>query len=138
VLSFSKTFSINLQLLGGVWILQTFPAIVVGLYTRWFHRWALIIGWAAAMVYGTVEAYRTPGNGQLHFGASTAPILGQVIYIAIAAFVLNLAITIVLTLIFRALKLPEGVDETQPAQYSADPEAGPAAPVPTPAGTGAP
>jgi SSS family solute:Na+ symporter len=138
VLSLSKTFSINLQLLGGVWILQTFPAIVVGLYTRWFHRWALIIGWAAAMVYGTVEAYRTPGNGQDHFGASVAPILGHIIYIAIAAFVLNLVITIVLTLIFRAVKLPEGVDETQPAQYSADPEAGPAATIPTPAGTKAP
>ena len=85
------------------------------------------------MVYGTVEAYRTPGNGQLHFGASTAPILGQVIYIAIAAFVLNLVITIVLTLIFRALKLPAGADETQPAQYTADPEDGTAAAVPTPA-----
>ena len=58
VLALSKTFSINLQLLGGIWILQTFPAIVAGLYTRWFHRWALIIGWAAAMVYGTIEAYR--------------------------------------------------------------------------------
>ncbi len=138
VLSFSKTFSINLQLLGGVWILQTFPAIVVGLYTRWFHRWALIIGWAAAMVYGTVEAYRTPGNGQLHFGSSTAPILGHIIYIAIAAFVLNLVITIVLTLIFHAVKLPAGVDETQPGQYDADPEKGPVATVPTPAGTGAP
>ena len=44
VLALSKTFSINLQLLGGVWILQTFPAIVIGLYTRWFHRWALVIG----------------------------------------------------------------------------------------------
>src|SRR5580693_5692632 len=58
-LEVSKTFSINLQLLGGIWILQTFPAIVVGLYTRWLHRWALVIGWAAAMIYGTVQAYRT-------------------------------------------------------------------------------
>src|ERR1700744_626661 len=33
-----KTFSINLQLLGGIWILQTFPALVAGLFTRWFHR----------------------------------------------------------------------------------------------------
>jgi solute:Na+ symporter, SSS family len=138
VLALSKTFSINLQLLGGVWILQTFPAIVVGLYTRWFHRWALVIGWAAAMVYGTVEAYRTPGNGQLHFGASVAPILGHVIYIAIAAFVLNLVVAVVLTLIFRALKLPAGADETQPAQYTADPDQGAAAAVPTPAGTKAP
>ncbi len=39
------TFSINLQLLGGVWILQIFPMLVVGLYTRWFHRWALLTGW---------------------------------------------------------------------------------------------
>ena len=39
------TFSINLQLLGGVWILQIFPMLVAGLYTRWFHRWALLTGW---------------------------------------------------------------------------------------------
>jgi SSS family solute:Na+ symporter len=45
VLELSSTFAINLQLLGGIWIVQTFPAIVVGLYTRWFHRWALLIGW---------------------------------------------------------------------------------------------
>ena len=30
VLAFSKQYAINLQLLGGVWILQTMPAIVVG------------------------------------------------------------------------------------------------------------
>src|SRR6202042_1452241 len=51
------TFSINLQLLGGVWILQIFPMLVAGLYTRWFHRWALLTGWAAAMIYGTLAAY---------------------------------------------------------------------------------
>src|SRR5437763_1744324 len=39
--------AINFQLLGGVWILQTFPAIVFGPYTRWLHRRALLIGWAA-------------------------------------------------------------------------------------------
>jgi len=129
----SKTFSINLQLLGGVWILQTFPSIVVGLYTRWFHRWALIIGWAAGMAYGTIEAYRTPGNGQDHFGASVAPILGHVIYIGLAAFVINLVVTTVLTLIFNAVHLPAGTDETQPAQYTADPEE---APVTVPVGAG--
>jgi SSS family solute:Na+ symporter len=123
-LALSKTFSINLQLLGGIWILQTFPAIVAGLYTRWFHRWALIIGWAAAMVYGTIQAYRTPGGGQLHFGASSAPVFGQTIYIAIAAFVINVVVAVALTLVFQALKLPSGADETQPAHYLADPEPG--------------
>jgi solute:Na+ symporter, SSS family len=135
-LELSKTFSINLQLLGGIWILQTFPAVVIGLYTRWLHRWALLIGWAAAMAYGTIEAYRTPGGGQAHFGASTAPILGHVIYIAIAAFIINLAVTIVLTIVFRAVRLPAGTDETQPAQYDADPAT--ATEAPAPIGTGAP
>ena len=40
-----------------MWILQTLPAIVFGLFTRWFHRWALLAGWAAGMIYGTVTAY---------------------------------------------------------------------------------
>jgi SSS family solute:Na+ symporter len=131
-LTLSKTFSINLQLLGGIWILQTFPAIVAGLYTRWFHRWALLLGWATAMVYGTIQAYRVPVPGQAgsHFGGSTAPVLGHTIYIAVAAFIINLVIAVVLTLIFRAFRLPAGADETQPGHYTADPETGPLAPAP--------
>jgi solute:Na+ symporter, SSS family len=122
VLALNKTFSINLQLLGGIWIAQVFPAIVVGLYTRWFHRFALVIGWAVGMAYGTVEAWRTPGNGQAHFGASTAPVLGHTIYIAIAALVLNFAVTAVLTLVFRVIGLPAGYDETRRADYTVDPD----------------
>jgi solute:Na+ symporter, SSS family len=136
-LELSKTFSINLQLLGGLWILQTFPAILVGLYTRWFHRWALVLGWAAGMVYGTIEAWRTPGSGQAHFGSSTAPIWGHLIYIGFAALVLNLVVSAVLTLIFSATKLPAGTDETQPSHYTYDPEEEPAAEVPAGAGTSA-
>jgi SSS family solute:Na+ symporter len=143
VLGLPKTFSINLQLLGGIWILQTFPAIVAGLYTRWFHRWALVIGWAAAMVYGTIQAYRAPVAGQpnSHLGGSTAPVFGHVMYIAIAAFVLNVVIAVIGTLVFRALRFPAGSDETLPHQYSADPATAPAVVVPeaaaAAAGTGA-
>ena len=60
VLFVSTTYALDLQLLGGVWILQTFPAIVVGLYTRWFHRWALLAGWAVGMVYGHLDGLRQP------------------------------------------------------------------------------
>ena len=136
VLALSKTFSINLQLLGGIWILQTFPAIVVGLYTRWFHRWALVIGWAVAMVYGTFVAYNTaaPGVPGSHFGASTAnvPIFNHTVYIALTAFVINLVVAAVLTVIFRAAKVPAGADETASANYTADPEGAPGAAVPVP------
>ena len=57
VLTLDKQNALNFQLLGGVWILQTLPSIVFGLFTRWFHRWALLIGWAVGMIYGTVIAY---------------------------------------------------------------------------------
>jgi SSS family solute:Na+ symporter len=130
VLALSKTFSINLQLLGGIWILQTFPSIVAGLYTRWFHRWALLTGWATAMVWGTTVAYNQPVAGEpgTHFGASTAivPVLGHTAYIAVTAFVLNLVVAVALTWVFRALKVREGTDETRPEQYLADPEDAPA------------
>jgi solute:Na+ symporter, SSS family len=121
-----KTFSINLQLLGGIWILQTFPAIVVGLYARWFHRWALVIGWATAMIYGTLEAYRVPVAGQpgSHFGGSTAAVLGHTIYIGVTALIINLLVTVVLTVAFRAFGVPAGTDETMPSHYTADPTSG--------------
>jgi solute:Na+ symporter, SSS family len=125
VLALSKTFSINLQLLGGIWILQTFPAIVIGLYTRWFHRWALVAGWAIAMLFGTIVAYNTPAPGVpgSHFGASTSnvPGLNHTVYIAVTALVINLLVAAALTLVFRLARLPEGADETQPGHYLADP-----------------
>jgi solute:Na+ symporter, SSS family len=123
VFALPKAFSINLQLLGGIWILQTFPAIVVGLYTRWFHRWALVVGWAVAMVYGTVEAYFVPVAGvpHSHFGGSTDTVLGHTVYIAFTALIINLVVTGGLTLAFRAARVPDGADETRPSHYIADP-----------------
>ena len=133
VFALAQSSAINLQLLGGIWILQTFPAIVAGLYTRWFHRWALVIGWAVAMVYGTLTAYLQPSPGVHggwtpvfaaghHFGASTAPVpfWGEKWYIAATAFVINVVIAVVLTLIFKAVRLPAGADETQRAHYVAE------------------
>src|SRR5947207_6728221 len=43
---------INSQLLGGIIIIQTLPAVFLGLYTNWFHRGALIAGWVAGMAAG--------------------------------------------------------------------------------------
>ena len=64
VLTLDKQNAINFQLLGGIWILQTFPAVVFSLFTRWFHRCGLLAGWAVGMVYGTVAGLpgRQPGR----------------------------------------------------------------------------
>ncbi|MFD5461027.1 sodium:solute symporter family protein, partial [Streptomyces olivaceus] len=122
VLGMDKTVAINFQLLGGIWILQTFPALVGGLFTRWFHRWALLGGWAVGMVYGTVAAYGVASPTQAHFGGSSdeIPGIGEIGYIGLTAIVLNALVTVVLTFVLRAAKAPDGVDETRPADYTAD------------------
>ncbi len=122
VLALSRSFAINLQLLGGVWILQTFPAIVVGLYTRVFHRWALLAGWAAGMAYGTLVAYQQASPVQAHFGSPLAAFPGTdtKVYIAATAFLVNLLVTVVLTVALRALKVDPGVDQTRWDDYEAD------------------
>src|SRR6478672_637957 len=112
VLTLDKQNAINFQLLGGIWILQTFPPIVFSLYTRWFHRWGLLIGWAVGMAYGTIAAYNVANvrSGVDHFGGSlaTMPVIGEMGYIALTAFALNLIIAVVLTLVLNLAKVSNG------------------------------
>ena len=124
VLSLDKQNAINFQLLGGVWILQTIIAIVAGLYTRWFHRWALLSGWVAGMVYGTAIAYQQKSAATAHFGGSLArlPFSHTTVYIGLTALILNLVVSVVLTLVLRAMKAPAGIDATEPEDYYADSE----------------
>jgi len=147
VLGLDRQNAINMQLLGGVWILQTFLAIVVGLFTRWFHRWALLAGWAVGMVYGTITAYqqKVPNvvtklvdgepkatiTGERHFGSplATFPFTETKVYIALTALLLNVLVAVLLTLLFRAMRAPAGADATEPSDYYAD---APSEPVLTP------
>jgi len=78
--------AINLQLLGGVWILQIFPAVVLGLRARRLPHRALLAGWAAGMISGTYAV--------VHAGFSPVVAVGPVgLYAGIVALVLNLAVT---------------------------------------------
>ena len=123
VLLLDKQNALNFQLLGGVWILQTLPSIVFGLFTRWFHRWALLAGWAVGMLYGTLTAY---GNCTLcttrPFANALArvPLLGDAGYIGLTALVLNIVVLVALTALFRAINLPNGTDITRQSDYFAD------------------
>ncbi len=132
VLFVSTTYALDLQLLGGVWILQTFPAIVVGLYTRFFHRTALFVGWAVGMVYGTWTAYNNPkvGDPGSHFGSPLDPFLSvpwsdwlpfdTLMYIGFTALLLNLVVSVGLSFALRSMNIDEGVDQTRPEDYHAD------------------
>jgi SSS family solute:Na+ symporter len=103
-------YAIQLQLLGGIWIIQTLPAVMLGVYTRWFNDWALLIGWAAGMAIGTAMAVSvnfTP-TYPLAIGGFTVP--G---YAALYALVINLAVAVALTPLLRAASSP-------PADVTAD------------------
>ena len=123
VLTLDKQNAINFQLLGGIWMLQAFPVIVFSLFTRWFHRWALLAGMVAGLADGTIEAYNVinPVTGK-HFGGSLHPLPGieDMGYIAMTAFALNLVVTVLVTVVLNALKVSNGRDETIPFDYFAD------------------
>ncbi|GAA5129736.1 sodium:solute symporter family protein [Pseudonocardia adelaidensis] len=91
--------AINLQLLGGIWILQTFPAVAFGLFTGWWHRSALLGGWAAGMVVGTVLAVAGGFTSVVAIG----PVL---VYVAVIALAVNLAVSAVLTPVFSGRGTP--------------------------------
>lgn len=106
VVAIPVQFSLYLQTLGGIWILQTIVMIVGGLYTRWFHRTALLIGWAVGMILGT---WMTASVGWKSSFYSLGHVVG---YSGIWALIANLIVVLVLTVIFNAAKLSNGRDET--------------------------
>ncbi|HEX7968102.1 MAG TPA: hypothetical protein VF502_07775 [Stellaceae bacterium] len=110
---FSSQYAIYLQLLGGVWIVQTLPAVILGLYTRWLNQWALLIGWAVGIVSGTWMA------ASVNFAAYPLTIDGITApgYIAVWTLILNLVVTAVLTLILNALGAAKARDETAASDY---------------------
>ncbi|TLY69755.1 MAG: sodium:solute symporter [Gammaproteobacteria bacterium] len=110
-------FAIQLQLLGGIWIIQTLPAVLLGAYTRWFNSWALLVGWALGSYAGTamaVQVHLTP-TFPLTFGGYTFP--G---YTAFYTVILNLVVALVLTPLFNAISARKvAPDETLAADYQA-------------------
>jgi solute:Na+ symporter, SSS family len=121
-------FSIDLQLIGGVIILQTLPSVALGLATRWFHRGGLIIGWVAGMAAGIWMLYTipNPATNHQHFGGSAFALshLGfdttWTIYTGFLAVLVNLVVAAIATLILKAAKVTDGADNTDPADYTAD------------------
>jgi len=125
ILFLKVDYALNFQLIGGILILQTLPAIVFGLYTRWFHRWALLAGLVAAVGFGIYMAYVTPNalHTQAHWGSSvyhwTWWGLDFKAYAALIAFVLNVAVATVGTIVLRVVRAPAGRDQTTAEDYEA-------------------
>jgi SSS family solute:Na+ symporter len=112
VLKLPATYAIEMQLLGGIWIAQIFPAVVVGVFSKWLHPWGLVAGWLAGMASGTWMVSTLDFKGSVYLIPHIGPM-----YAAVPALLLNLAVAAVLTLILRAVKAAPGTDITDPTAY---------------------
>lgn len=116
VLALDTKLAIQLQLLGGIWIIQTLPAVFFGLYTRWLDPRALLIGWALGIGTGTWMAW------VLNFKGSIWPldIFGYSIpgYAAFYTVILNIAVAVILTVVFNIISKSKHTDVTTESDYA--------------------
>jgi SSS family solute:Na+ symporter len=113
IIFFPQNYAIVFQLLGGIWISQTLPAVMLGLYARWLHPSALFLGWATGIGAGTWMASASSFKSAiftLHLFGTDVPC-----FAAIAALAANIAVSVALSLVFNLAS--RGVDETLAEDY---------------------
>jgi len=98
-------YALDLQLLGGLWILQTFPSVVFGLFFNWFRGTALLIGWVAGLGVGSWMAI-ADGVKPVH----TFMIGGDpyAMYTGLFALGVNIVVAVVVQLVISMLKPGSG------------------------------
>ena len=100
------TYAIQLQLLGGVLIVQTLPPVFIGLYTKWQNKNAIIAGWVAGIGSGLIMLYLgNLTNGTfVNFHTSffnTNPF--GLLYVGLTSLVINLIVVVAGTFIANAM-----------------------------------
>ena len=121
IIGLKLSFALELQLIGGVVVIQILPAVVLGLYTRWYHRWALVAGWVVGMGLSVYMLWVTPGKTTAHFGSASFAFktwgfdTKMTIWTGIVGLIANLIVATALTPLLG--RLPRGRDETNPADY---------------------
>jgi SSS family solute:Na+ symporter len=93
-------YALDLQLLGGLWILQTFPALVFGLFTRWFRAEGLLLGWAAGIAWGSWTVW---SNGLKPLATIEVGGVSYIFYVGLGALILNIVVAAVVTVVVGML-----------------------------------
>ena len=95
-------YALDLQLLGGLWILQTFPAVVFGLYGGWFRGQSLLLGLLAGFCCGS---YLSWINGlkplqTISFGGAS-----YAVYIGLIALALNIVVATIANVVLPSRRI---------------------------------
>jgi SSS family solute:Na+ symporter len=97
-------YALQFQLLGGLWMIQVLPSVILGLYLRMLNGWALLIGWAVGTGLGTWMASATSFKAAvftLSFMGISYP--G---YIALWALAANVVVSVVLSVVLKPFVAP--------------------------------
>jgi SSS family solute:Na+ symporter len=89
-------YALDLQLLGGLWILQTLPALIFGLFTGWFTAPALLAGWVVGLFGGT---YLTWMDGLKPLHLLSVGSFQATVYVGLIALVANIVVAVLVNLV---------------------------------------
>jgi len=94
---------------------QTAPAVVLGLYTRFFNGWALLLGWVAGFGLGSwmVASNNFAPVYPLHLAGISFPC-----YAALASLVVNLVVSFVVSLFLNRVASDRDQDVTAAEDYA--------------------
>ncbi|MDL2402760.1 monocarboxylate uptake permease MctP [Rhizobium mayense] len=99
ILFLPTQFALDLQLLGGIWIMQTLPALVFGLYSNWFRGPALLVGWFVGFFGGT---YLVWINGLKPLQAISLGGAPFTVYIGLLALIANIVAAVIVNAVTPA------------------------------------
>jgi solute:Na+ symporter, SSS family len=116
IIELPTTFAIQLQLLGGIIIIQTLPSVIFGLYSNRLNPWALLAGWGVGIATGTWMV------STLGFKLSIFPVtvFGYTIpcYAAVVSLLLNIIVSAGLSWAFNGVLRTPPRDTTTEADYA--------------------
>jgi SSS family solute:Na+ symporter len=104
-------FALDLQLLGGIWILQTLPALVFGLFTRWFRAPGLLAGWFVGFFGGTWLVWINGLKPLQAVNLGGAPVT---VYIGVLALAANIVVAAAINLVGRPSPQQAGLPGQSP------------------------
>src|SRR5260370_42518328 len=111
ILFLPTQYALDLQLLGGLGILQTFPALVFGLFTRWFRAEGLLLGWAVGIIWRSGTAW---SNGLKPLASIDLGGGSYTVYVSLGALILNVAVAAIATVVLSRVS-PDRRSATAPS-----------------------
>lgn len=112
-------FVINFQLAGGVWILQTLPAVFLALFVPWLDRRAVGAGWVIGLGWGSYQLVQEGFGSSVH---SLAFLGGLDLYIGVSALVANLIVVFLGSALVRGLGAQQSYTLLTNKDYQEQPE----------------